>query len=86
VKPGDLIRMRIDLGYLYEGEEVPWDEEGDLLPGRISVPYGTICTVLNVVRKPMRKPNGDPRDNLYYKILAPGGVGWVWYNYVSEVG
>ena len=45
---GDLIRMRIDLGYLYEGEEVPWDEEGYLLPGNISVPYGTIATVLGV--------------------------------------
>ena len=82
MKPGDLIRMRIDLGYLYEGEEVPWDEEGDLLRGKISVPYGTIGTVLKVVRK----PNGDPRENLYYKILTLGGVGWVWCNYVSEVG
>ena len=79
---GDLIRMRIDLGYLYEGEEVPWDEGGDLLPGNISVPYGTIGTVLKVVRK----LNGDPRDNSYYKILTPGGVGWVWYYYVDEVG
>ena len=82
MKPGDLIRMRIDLGYLYEGEEVPWDEEGDLLRGKISVPYGTIATVLGVVRK----PNGDPRENEYYKILAPGGVGWVWNHYVDEVG
>ena len=82
MKPGDLLRVITSLDYLYEGEEVPWDEEGDLLPGNISVPYGTIATVLGVGWK----PNGDPRDNLYYKILTPGGVGWVWYYYVDEVG
>ena len=81
MKPGDLLKMRIDLAYTYGGDEVPWDEEGNLIRGNISIPHGTIVTVLKVVSK----FNGDPRENSYYKILAPGGVGWVWCNYVSEV-
>lgn len=82
MKPGDLLRVKTFLDYLYGGEEVPWDEDGILVPGNISVPYGTIATVLGVVRK----PNGDPRENEYYKILTPGGVGWVWNHYVDEIG
>ena len=82
LKPGDLLRVKTSLEYLYAGEEVPWDEDGYLVPGNISVPYGTIATVLGVVRK----PKGDFKGIVYCKILTPGGVGWVWNHYVDEVG
>ena len=49
MKPGDLLKMRIDLAYTYGGDEVPWDEEGNLIRGNIFIPYGTIVTVLKVV-------------------------------------
>lgn len=78
MKPGDLLRVKISLDYLYTGEEDPWDEDGYLVPGNISVSHGTIVTVLNVVR--------NLGGIVYYKILTPGGVGWVWNYYVEEVG
>ncbi len=82
MKPGDLLIMRIDLAYMYEGEDVPWDKDGFLVPGKIPVPSGTIVVVVNEARK----LNGDPRENVYYKILTPSGVGWVWCNYVKDAG
>lgn len=80
MKPGDLLRVKISLDYLYGGEEVPWDKDGFFVPGNISVPYGTIVTVLGVVRK----PKGAFKD-VYYKILTHGGVGWVRNYYVEDV-
>lgn len=81
MKIGDLLRIITPLPYTYEGDEVPWDKDGYLVPGKISIPCGTIVTVLGVARK----SKCDIRENTYYKILTPGGVGWVWGNYVSVV-